>query len=118
MPRQSYTKPNSKTQQECTSNAATVAAVLQRTRLTKDEWISLLFETGWQLVQQQEPDPDVRVAILQDSSLGFWAWWISAFIAHDALLVERKLLRHYYQQKWHMANTVEIDFIGDSYFRK
>lgn len=117
--RQPYTKHNSRTQQDCNSAAETVQGIITAMRITKEEWLHLLFETGCQLVETQKPEEEVRRYILQDVTCGFWAWWITAFVAHDEKLLQMRGTPHSYKrQKDYMVKQVRIDFIGETFLRK
>lgn len=115
MPRTSYIKPNSATQKACTSAADTVKEVLERVHISRDKWLDLLFETGCQLVEQQVHDAASRKLILEDVKYGFWSWWLSVFIQHDAMLMENRIIAGYKAEKEKMLNSIEIDFSGDNF---
>jgi len=115
MPRTSYIKPNSETQKACTSAADTVQQVLERVHITRDKWVSIMFEMGCQLVEQQVHDVETRKLILENVRYGFWSWWLSVFIQHDAMLMENRIISGYKAEKSKMLSSIEIDFSGDNF---
>jgi hypothetical protein len=115
MPRTSYIKPNSKTQQHCNSAADTVQEVLERVHISRDKWLLIMFEMGCRLVEQQVHDEQSRKDILENVRYGFWSWWLSVFIQHDAMLMENNITRYYTAYKKRMLSSIEIDFSGENF---
>lgn len=115
MPRASYIKKNSQTQKDCTSAAETVQQVLQRVHISRDKWLHILFETGCQLVEHQVHDAETRKLILENVRYGFWSWWLSVFIQHDAMLMQNRIISGYKAEKSKMLSSIEIDFSGENF---
>lgn len=85
--RQPYQKPNSQQQQYAGRMLASMYSILVSTGLNHTQWLDLMFETGCQLVEQTEPHPGVQRWMLQEHSLGFWPWWMQAYLQHDHALL-------------------------------
>lgn len=75
-----------------------------------------MFEMGWLLVQIKVHDEQSRIEILQDVRYGFWAWWLSVFIQHDAMLNQNYTSPGlYHRQKEKLVHSIEIDFTAANF---
>lgn len=98
MTRQTYTKPNSHARQEADRNVSVMRQICKIVGFSKDEWLMLMFEIGWQWAQLNDRGEEATIV---DS--GFWSWFLAMYIHDDSLLLSRCnhniLARKYYALK-------------------
>ncbi len=85
--RRPYTKPNSHSQKEASRVVATTSEVCNRARITRDQWIRILFEAGCIWAERNIMQPEKCLSMLTDPTQGYWAWFIQVFTKDDAELI-------------------------------
>jgi len=80
-------KINNATQQAGNEKIFIVYKMISRCNMKHEDWVKILFETGCVFVEKHMLLKGVQAALLTDTSLGFWDWWMLLFISDDETLL-------------------------------
>lgn len=117
-----YVKPTSYTQQACSHAAETVKQITDRLQISRNEWLHMLFENGCLMAEAKVNDEVYRQQLLTDVSYGYWAWWMSMYVQHDAQLLAAHYTRwgslEYANSKERLINRADIDLRPETFLNK
>ena len=103
-----YIKPNSHSQRSATEMIETMRQILCLTGMSKDEWVTNLFELGCEWSDEKDYDLDILI----NPDLGYWPQWINAFLSDDAALLATcepsYLQQHYRLLKQEMVRPIKL----------
>ncbi len=61
-------------------------SIMHRCRITYEQWVFLLFENGIRFIENTVL-PDLQQSFKTDKKIGFWDWWLVAYMEDDAKLL-------------------------------
>jgi hypothetical protein len=81
-------KINSATQQAANQKLNVIRGIIKRKNIGHDNWMSLLFELGYQFIERHIRDAETRDALLKDRTYRYWDWWMVVFINDDESILD------------------------------
>lgn len=85
--RTSYTKPNSYAQQCAQKALDSTTAICKAAGISSDEWLHIMFEVGCQFAEKETSNAADALELMTNPSYGFWAAFITDYIADDEWLL-------------------------------
>ena len=79
-------RENSHTQKSVRKYSNVIDAICNRINITRDEWLLIMFEYGYQFVQYNYESEELRVDELQNRESGFWDFFLHTYLINDEII--------------------------------
>lgn len=81
-------KINSQTHKDAMHKKGVIEKIMLQCGISYEVWASILFETGCRFIEDKITILPLQKALLQNSGLRFWDWWIMQFLTDDEWILD------------------------------